>query len=318
MSGVTVDRVPPLFGSCPLAESILEAFLASSSLRFGRQRSQIETAFVLRRGVAALMVATVSTPFTAEPPTADRRAEVRLLAEMQSVQPSGELWVGLHVELRPGWHTYWTNPGDSGEPVRIDWKLPPGIVTGDIVWPAPHRLPNPPFMDFGYENEVLLLIPIRTADLRRTASVTLEADLRLLVCKDICVPERSTVAITLPVSRIPQKRSDVEPLFAAARRRVPRAPPVSWRLRAQARDRTVIMTIDTEQPPHAIEFFPLRPLEIRHAAPQPVRRSPAAVSLTLEIDERRREPLSHLSGVLVIDQEHSVTVDVPVLAERPR
>jgi DsbC/DsbD-like thiol-disulfide interchange protein len=262
-----------------------------------------------------MVAATLSTAFAAEPPAGGRRAELRLLAEMRAVPASGTSWVGLHVALRPGWHTYWTNPGDSGESVRITWKLPSGMVPGDIVWPAPHRFANPPFMDFGYEGEVLLLIPITTADLARTASVSLEADVRLLVCKDVCVPERSTVTITLPVSQMPEKRPEVEPLFAEARRRVPRPPPASWRLRALARDRSVILTIDTGQPPRAIEFFPLRPLEIRHAAPQAYRRVSTGASLTLEVDERRRESPSRLTGVLVIDHEEPVTVDVPVSGE---
>jgi thiol:disulfide interchange protein DsbD len=266
-------------------------------------------------GVAALLAAVVPAAASADqPPT--RRAEVQLVSELRGVPPSDSFWVGLRVALRPGWHTYWTNPGDSGAPARVEWTLPPGVVAGDILWPAPHRLENPPFVDFGYHGDVLLLVPLRTSDLGRTASVSLAADVRLLVCRDVCLPERSTVTITLPVTRSPQKRPDVEPLFAQARRRVPRAPPSSWRLRAEARERRDILTIDAAQPTRAIEFFPLRPLEIRHAAPQPYRRLPAGVSLTLEMDERRREPPPRLTGVLVIDHEGSVTVDVPVVPER--
>jgi thiol:disulfide interchange protein DsbD len=265
---------------------------------------------------ALLAVTALSTSFVAEPPAESRRAQVRLLAETLGVQPSGEHWVGLHVTLQPGWHTYWANPGDSGEPARIKWTLPPGMVGGDIVWPSPHRLANPPFADFGYEREVLLLVPIRTAGLR-VAAATLEADVRLLVCKDVCVPERTRLTLTLPVEPRPQKRPDVEPLFTAARRRVPREPPPTWRLRAEARERHVILTIETAQPPSAVEFFPARPLEIRHAAPQPFRRTPNGASLTIEIDERRREPPPRLAGILVIDHDQSVTVDVTVRFERP-
>ena len=251
-----------------------------------------------------------SVASAADPPA--RRATVTLQPEMTGVRPSDTAWVGLHVALLPGWHTYWINPGDSGAPARVDWKVPPGVAAGDIVWPAPHRLSNPPFVDFGYEGNVLLLVPITTSDLGRLASVSLEADVRLLVCKDVCVPERSTVTITLPVSRSPQKRPDAEPLYSAARRRVPGAPPASWRLQAQAREGRVVLTVDAAPPPLAIEFFPLRPLEIRHAALQPYRRLPQGASLTLEVDERRREPPPRLTGVLVLDDERSVAVDIPV------
>jgi thiol:disulfide interchange protein DsbD len=259
---------------------------------------------------AAVLAALAATAFADEPPP--RRAEVTLVSETAGAPPSGSFWVGLQVALRPGWHTYWINPGDSGAPARVTWTLPPGVVAGDIVWPAPHRLPNPPFVDFGYEDRVLLLVPLEVSKLDRGGSLSLAADVRLLVCRDVCVPERSAVTLTLPVRPSPETRTDVQGLFAAARRRVPGAPPASWSIGAEARDRTVILTIEGTPAPRALEFFPLRPLEIQHAAPQPYRRLPQGGSLTLDVDERRREPPSRLTGVLVHDDARSVAVDVPV------
>jgi DsbC/DsbD-like thiol-disulfide interchange protein len=56
---------------------------------------------------------------------------------------------------RPGWHVYWKNAGDAGEPPHMKWTLPDGIAAGPLEFPAPKRLPLGPLMDFGYENEVL-------------------------------------------------------------------------------------------------------------------------------------------------------------------
>jgi thiol:disulfide interchange protein DsbD len=55
-----------------------------------------------------------------------------------------------------GWHTYWQNPGDSGLPTTIEWKLPAGVTAGPIQWPAPHALPAGPLVNYGYEGEVYL------------------------------------------------------------------------------------------------------------------------------------------------------------------
>ncbi len=63
--------------------------------------------------------------------------------------------VGLYFKLEPGWHIYWKNPGDAGEPPHIQWTLPKGITVGPMQFPAPKRLPLGPLMDFGYEDEVL-------------------------------------------------------------------------------------------------------------------------------------------------------------------
>src|SRR6185436_10923088 len=48
------------------------------------------------------------------------RAE--LVAEQNGLPADGgTITVGLHQTIEPGWHTYWRNPGDAGEPTAITW-----------------------------------------------------------------------------------------------------------------------------------------------------------------------------------------------------
>ena len=70
--------------------------------------------------------------------------------------PARRSTVALRLKMRDGWHTYWRNPGDSGLPTTLDWKLPAGVKAGPIEWPAPHALPAGPLVNYGYEGEVLL------------------------------------------------------------------------------------------------------------------------------------------------------------------
>ena len=63
------------------------------------------------------------------------RAE--LLADVAAVKPGEPFWVGLRQTIRPKWHTYWKNPGESGLPTEIKWTLPEGVKADPIVWPAP-------------------------------------------------------------------------------------------------------------------------------------------------------------------------------------
>ena len=53
---------------------------------------------------------TVKTPAPPGPP----KVAVTLLGEGASIEPGASFWVGLRQRIAPGWHTYWTNPGDSG------------------------------------------------------------------------------------------------------------------------------------------------------------------------------------------------------------
>ena len=62
---------------------------------------------------------------------------------------------GLYFRLEPGWHIYWKNAGDAGEPPHVRWELPKGITATPLRFAAPKRLPLGPLMDYGYEGEAL-------------------------------------------------------------------------------------------------------------------------------------------------------------------
>src|SRR4029453_16493025 len=119
----------------------------------------------------------------------------------------------------PGWHTYWINPGDSGEPAQIEWSLPTGFTAGAIAWPYPERIPVGPAMSFGYSREVVLPVPVTPpGGLAPGTPVTLRGRASWLVCEKICIPEEAPVEITLPVtegSAGPDPRG--APLFAGGR-----------------------------------------------------------------------------------------------------
>src|SRR5271156_1340 len=85
---------------------------------------------------------------------------VALIAEDQWVAPGHTIRVGIHFELENGWHIYWVNPGDSGEPPRVQWQLPAGLTAGEMQWPTPRRLGTATIVDFGYEDSVMLVVPM--------------------------------------------------------------------------------------------------------------------------------------------------------------
>jgi DsbC/DsbD-like thiol-disulfide interchange protein/cytochrome c biogenesis protein CcdA len=116
----------------------------------------------------------------------------------------GTLTVALVETIDPGWHTYWRNPGDAGEPTRIAWSLPAGWRAGDIVWPAPRRLPVGPLMNFGYVGQVVLPTSIAVpADARPGSVAHIAAKVSMLVCADVCVPQDADLALDAPVTRGP-------------------------------------------------------------------------------------------------------------------
>src|SRR5471030_552443 len=86
--------------------------------------------------------------------------KARLVSEVASLGPGQSAWVILELDIRDGWHTYWRNPGDSGEATKLTWTLPPGFAAGDIVWTTPHRFDVPPLVNYGYGKKALHLVEI--------------------------------------------------------------------------------------------------------------------------------------------------------------
>src|SRR5436309_5331888 len=151
------------------------------------------------------------------------RVRVELLSEVAAFTPGQTFWVALRQRIAPGWHTYWMNPGDSGEPPRIEWDLPSGFRAGEFAWPFPERISVGPAMTYGYSGEVVLPMAMTPpTNLPPGKDITLRGRASWLVCEKICIPEEAPVALTLPVAAgAPQLDPSGAALIAAARRNVP-------------------------------------------------------------------------------------------------
>jgi thiol:disulfide interchange protein DsbD len=151
----------------------------------------------------------------------------RLIPEAKSIAPGQTLWVDLHFDIAAGWHTYWRNPGDSGLPTEIAWKLPAGFTAGEAAWPVPERFVLGTIGNYGYSGSADLLVPITApADLKRGDAAHLAGDATWLVCSDICIPGEAHLALDLPVGAAPSSPDPaVAAIFAAARRHLPQRAP---------------------------------------------------------------------------------------------
>lgn len=125
-------------------------------------------------------------------------AEVELVADRAAV-PGSTITVALRLVARPGWHTYWQNPGDTGLPTTIAWTLPEGVTAGTIQWPAPEALPVGPLVNYGYKGEVWLLTDIAVPAGFTGDTLPIRARADWLICEQICVPEGADLDLSVPV-----------------------------------------------------------------------------------------------------------------------
>ena len=230
--------------------------------------------------------------------------QLELTPSAAAIAPSGTLYVALHQKILKGWHTYWRNPGDAGEPPKLAWTLPAGWRAGDVRWPAPRRLPVGPLMDYGYEGEVYLPIPVtapRTAPVGQAAP--LKAAVSLLVCKDICVPEDAMLQLQLPVAASAGGASNAG--VAAALAAVPRSPPLNAAMTLKAGQLQLAAASPALNGPLAQDayFFPYDSTVIDHAKPQLLERGRGGLTLTLTPGYAFKQGArpQTLAGVLEVD-----------------
>ena len=123
-----------------------------------------------------------------------------LVSSHDSVAPGQNFYIALRTELDDKWHTYWRNPGDSGEPVQIEWQLSDGVTAGDINWPIPYAIPTGPIINYGFEGTPLFPVKFTLSEEAAPGSViTVSANFYYLVCKDVCIPEDGSVSLPIAV-----------------------------------------------------------------------------------------------------------------------
>ncbi len=154
----------------------------------------------------------------------DQHVEVELVSETASIQPGRSFTVALRISHDPHWHTYWINPGDAGLSTTLQWDLPEGFAAGLIQWPAPIIFKLTGLTNYGYEDEVFLLVEITPPEtLPEGKNVTLRAETTYLMCDDVCIPGKASLFLSLPVANeTPQGDEKWQPAIVQTRENLPR------------------------------------------------------------------------------------------------
>ncbi len=254
----------------------------------------------------ALLLVVLAGPAFAQSVVQTENVRAELLADVAAVKPGEPFWVGLRQTMRPKWHTYWKNPGESGLPTEIVWTLPAGVTAGPIVWPVPHMFDIGGVINYGFKDEAMLLVRIAPpADL--AGPLKLAAEANWLVCEDVCIPEEGKFELTLPLAATatpsdPKTRA----LFEAARRNVPMESP--WPARygvSKSGDPTLVveakgLKADTIS---NIYFFPAEWGAVAAMAKQTASVTAEGIRIPLKKGEAKTPMPAVLAGTLVLTEK---------------
>jgi thiol:disulfide interchange protein len=243
-------------------------------------------------------------PLHAQPSVTAQHLTVSLLVPPAQLAPGENFTAGLDFKMEEGWHVYWINAGDSGEPPAAKWNLPPGVTADALQFPPPKRLPLGPLMDFGYENEVVFPIAMHvSADFHPASTkTTLGAHVTWLVCREVCIPGKADLAVTRTAWSKPAAGPDVDPaaqdLIAKFQAQLPQPLPATDTATFRATPKTFVLDIATGSQITSAQFFPLDQTVIANAAAQPAQPTTNGVQLTLTKDENLQTPPQKLNGLL--------------------
>ena len=236
-------------------------------------------------------------------------ARLEFIAEQPAVRPGEPLWIGVLFHLEQGWHIYWENPGDSGEPPKIHWQVPRGFTIGQIRWPQPVRLGSGSIVDYGYEGSVLLITRLAASSSAAAAVPEISADVKYIVCREVCVPGNTHLTLVFPPT---ENAAERHALFEQARQELPKPAPTAWKVVAQSGHGSFTLSVGTGSRVQSAGFFPLVPGQIENSARQDFVSTSDGFRLTLRKSDQLMKPIAVLKGLVVLGPGRAFEVAAPV------
>ena len=189
-----------------------------------------------------------------------------IVADTSQLETEGIIKLGVLYKVKPGWHIYWKNSGDSGLPTKIDFILPLGFEAGNLQWPIPEAyMRSGNVLDYGYENEVLLWTDVIVPpDYKKDVPIPVEVNTKWVSCEKICIPGKAEIKSEI-IPKVESKNTELFNYWAA---KLPKKnkniDSTIKEMKIKGEKTLYTITLNFEEPVQNIEFFPIpgRSLEI--------------------------------------------------------
>ena len=185
-----------------------------ASALFFRRAVPLAVAVTLGIALSGAGLAAVSQP----PWVESTNSQVRLISGTVDIDGKPTLLAGVQMRMDPGWKTYWKNPGDSGVPPGFNWSGSKNLKEAEVLYPAPHRFADGSGTALGYAQEVVF--PVKVTPEREGEPVELKLTFDYGICMDLCIPNETSLSLTLPAGAVEDPGEDL--LLADALARVPK------------------------------------------------------------------------------------------------
>ena len=263
------------------------------------------TQSVITLAAATLMSSAAGAgPFSMSEPSGDDLVTVSLALEHGTLRPGETETLAVTFDIEPAWHIYWRNSGDTGLPPLVTLDLPDGVEAGAIQWPTPQWYEHGGLLDFIYERQVTLLIPLAVDESLNESTVAINVEADWLVCQEACLPGAGSASLSVVVGQPQSPNSEAAQRIAQARSSLPQPHENAKRagVRHQWDGTTLVMHAPNAQ---RLRFFPYAPQRV---PPNDTLRDGAIEGdrIRIEFDDRIRSH-EQVAGVLEVQSETGST-----------
>ena len=177
--------------------------------------------------------------------------EVRIVAAKP--QADGTIPAILDIRLKPGWKTYWVEPGASGIPPQVTIDSKDGISLSGLRFPAPKAFNDGIAGYTGYDHSVAFPLSLKR---EKSGDLSLNASVFLGICKDICIPVQADLHLSLPeaLAENPLDKARIDDAVAA----LPMPPSDTFKVTAAAFDmaeKRLHLSLETPATGGPVELF---------------------------------------------------------------
>ncbi|MEJ5261094.1 MAG: protein-disulfide reductase DsbD domain-containing protein [Ignavibacterium sp.] len=230
--------------------------------------------------------------------------EVKIIFDSFSLEKSRNINAAVVVKLNDGWHIYWRNPGDSGMPTSFEFILPENVKVSEIKWAVPKIFEFEGYASYGYEGLAVFPFSIYIPENFKHDEITLEVNLKSLICKDVCKPFNQKISRTIKLDEMYiASKEDSDLLFSA----YDNLPAANDKLELQAKNfsDSVVINISSDiikiNRIKDVHFIPYENGIFKNSVAQNFTVSDSDLVLTVEFDPFKTKIPDTLYGILVIN-----------------
>lgn len=110
------------------------------------------------------------------------------------------------VNIKKGWHLYWDNPGDTGDPTTLTFFESPYYQETSSVHTAPKKSVFEEIItSYIYTQKLYFKTTFALKDLDSLSRLPFKLVLSYTACRESCFPETTTLNFALPVAKVAEK-----------------------------------------------------------------------------------------------------------------